>query len=220
MGTAGVEGKSQELQRRTVWYLLLLPGVGICVMIWRKAPLQVRSLRTAFCLIIEISILARSQNVSQKPMNNLFSPVLELELTKGPDVEASGVWTEPSGTHYIVSAKTLGGWETFYMHAKWKKARALGKLKGLRITAVAWQADYVTETTTGCARHLLGGGGASHYLSLSQNGCILIRWVWRQEATPADGWLAAAGKWCWGQKAARASVWCVTKRSAKRGEAR
>ena len=52
--------------------------------------------------------------------------------------------------HCIVAMQTQAGIETLYMHAKWKKARPLSKgLKGEHVTAVAWQPDSVTESSTG-----------------------------------------------------------------------
>ena len=61
------------------------------------------------------------------------------------------MWTDASATHCFVALKTAAGPETHYMHAKWKKARSLGKLKGHHVTHAAWHPEAVTETSTGCA---------------------------------------------------------------------
>lgn len=77
--------------------------------------------------------------------------VVELELTKTPDMEATGLWTDPGGNHFIIAAKNQSSCESFYLHARWKKARLLSRLKGLHPTAVAWPLGAVTETSTGLA---------------------------------------------------------------------
>ena len=119
----------------------------------------------------------------------------ELEILKGPEPQATGVWTEPSGMHYIMAMQTHAGIETLYMHAKWKKARPLSKgLKGEHVTAVAWQPDSVTESSTGYnpgagylgmplswkltdanpykIAHLLQGGGAGHRDGEGHQRCV------------------------------------------------
>lgn len=79
----------------------------------------------------------------------IAAAVTELELSKSPDVQATGLWADPTGSHYIVAAMTMGGWEAFYMHASWKKPRVMSKLKGSHLTAAAWNPEIVTEATTG-----------------------------------------------------------------------
>ncbi|BDA49156.1 Vacuolar protein sorting-associated protein 18 homolog [Coccomyxa sp. Obi] len=82
-------------------------------------------------------------------------PVSELELSRVPDARVTGVWMDPTATHALV-AVTLGSalgstTEMYYVHAKWKKARALSKLKpkGLRFTSVAWNHAKLSEASSG-----------------------------------------------------------------------
>lgn len=73
----------------------------------------------------------------------------ELELMKGSELQANGIWTDPTGMHNIVAATTLAGSESFYIHSSWRKAKPLNKVKGMHITAVAWQSDSITPSSTG-----------------------------------------------------------------------
>lgn len=62
---------------------------------------------------------------------------------------------DPTTTHALVAVtvgNTLGSaTEMHYVHAKWKKSRVLAKLKqiGLHVTAVAWDATKVSESSSG-----------------------------------------------------------------------
>jgi hypothetical protein len=50
------------------------------------------------------------------------------------------VFLDNGGRHALIALKSTTGFpaETLYTHARWKKARPLAKLKGLLVTAVAW----------------------------------------------------------------------------------
>ena len=79
--------------------------------------------------------------------------VSEVELSRAPDAHATRIWADRSATHAIIAVNagnTLGSSaELHYVHAKWKKPKLLSKLKGARISAVAWDQSRVSEGTTG-----------------------------------------------------------------------
>ena len=52
----------------------------------------------------------------------------------------------------IKSGNTLGSTaEHMYINSKWKKAKPIPKLKGVNITAAAWNAELASESSSGCA---------------------------------------------------------------------
>ena len=79
--------------------------------------------------------------------------VSELELSRAPDAHAMHIWADRTATHAIIAVttgNTLGSSsELHYVHAKWKKPKVLSKLKGTRISAVAWDQAKVSEGSTG-----------------------------------------------------------------------
>ena len=77
------------------------------------------------------------------------TPIVELELSKDPAAEATGVWLDPLGVHCLATVKLTNGFESHYWHRKWKKTRLLNKLKGLHPTAVAFHPIECTESNTG-----------------------------------------------------------------------
>lgn len=79
----------------------------------------------------------------------------ELELSRVPEARVTGVWMDTTANHALV-AVTVGSalgstTEMYYVHAKWKKARALSKMKqkGLRFTSVAWDHGKLSEASSG-----------------------------------------------------------------------
>ncbi|KAK9832068.1 hypothetical protein WJX81_003754 [Elliptochloris bilobata] len=81
------------------------------------------------------------------------TPVLEVQLSSAAEARATGVWLDPSGMHTlvaVVAGNTLGATaEAHYVHARWKRSRPIGKMKGVSLTAVGWNAAQVTEASTG-----------------------------------------------------------------------
>ena len=75
--------------------------------------------------------------------------VTELEASKSPECQAEGVWVDPSGVHHILLLQQFGGYETMYFHSKWKKAKAIAKLKGIRVTSVGWNPESCSDSSTG-----------------------------------------------------------------------
>ena len=88
------------------------------------------------------------------PDSSLRCTVSEVELSRAPDASATAVRTDDSGAHALVSIKagnTLGSTaEHLYINSKWKKAKPIPKLKGLNITAAAWNAEAASEASSGC----------------------------------------------------------------------
>lgn len=74
----------------------------------------------------------------------------DIDLSAGRPGEQSihRVFVDPGGSHCIATVVGGGTSDTFYMHAKWPKPRALGKLKGLVVNAVAWNRQHITEAST------------------------------------------------------------------------
>ena len=79
--------------------------------------------------------------------------MLEVQLSNAAEARATGVWLDPSGVHTlvaVVAGNTLGAVaEAHYVHARWKRSRPIGKLKGVSLTAAGWSAAQVTEAGTG-----------------------------------------------------------------------
>ncbi|KAK6918988.1 Pep3/Vps18/deep orange [Dillenia turbinata] len=74
----------------------------------------------------------------------------DIDLSAGRVGEQSvhRVFVDPGGSHCIATVLGNGGAETYYIHAKWNKPRALSKLKGLVVNAVAWNRQQITEAST------------------------------------------------------------------------
>jgi len=69
----------------------------------------------------------------------------EVELIKSTDDGIGSMFLDPSGRHLIVSMKSG---ENYYLMYGAKKAKALAKLKGHKITSVGWNHRDVSETST------------------------------------------------------------------------
>lgn len=75
--------------------------------------------------------------------------VTELEVSKLQNASAERIWVDPSGVHHIMLIQHFGNYETFYFHTKWKKVRAVGRLKGLQITSIGWNPEACSDSNTG-----------------------------------------------------------------------
>ncbi|XP_047317718.1 vacuolar sorting protein 18-like [Impatiens glandulifera] len=73
---------------------------------------------------------------------------IDLSVGRGGEQSIHRVFVDPGGSHCIATVVGNGGPETFYTHAKWTKPRALSKLKGLTVNAVAWNKQQITEAST------------------------------------------------------------------------
>ena len=62
---------------------------------------------------------------------------------------------DASGSHVVATIQAGGSAESFYVHAKWKKPRALAKLKSVPVTCLAWSALPAAEASTGRALPVL-----------------------------------------------------------------
>lgn len=69
----------------------------------------------------------------------------EVELFKSVDDSIGSMFLDPSGRHLIVSMKSG---ENYYLMYGAKKAKALAKLKGNKITSVGWNQRGVTDNST------------------------------------------------------------------------
>ncbi len=89
------------------------------------------------------------------PDSSARCAVSEVELSRAPDASATAVRVDDSGMHALVSIKsgnTLGSTaEHLYISSKWKKAKPIPKLKGINISAAAWNAELASESSSGCA---------------------------------------------------------------------
>ncbi|KAK9814445.1 hypothetical protein WJX72_006013 [[Myrmecia] bisecta] len=95
------------------------------------------------------------------------APVAELELSKAADASVRTIFVDPAGNHTLVALQIGAACETQYMHARWKKARVLNKLKGVSLTAVGWHWQRVQDVTTG--EMLVGSeGGLLHEVVLEE----------------------------------------------------
>ena len=77
------------------------------------------------------------------PLMPLCCAVAELEASKAPDARVRRLFVDPLGRHALLTLQSgssggNSGLETFYVDGELKKARPLGKLKGLAVTSVAW----------------------------------------------------------------------------------
>uniref|UniRef100_A0A2P2LBD4 Uncharacterized protein n=1 Tax=Rhizophora mucronata TaxID=61149 RepID=A0A2P2LBD4_RHIMU len=70
---------------------------------------------------------------------------IDLSSVRPGDQSIRRVFVDPGGSHCIATVVGGGGAETYYVHAKWNKPRALGKLRGLVVNAVAWNRQQITE---------------------------------------------------------------------------
>ncbi|CAM6102948.1 unnamed protein product [Calypogeia fissa] len=73
---------------------------------------------------------------------------LDLNASRGVEHTIHRALIDPGGRHSLASVCSTAGAENYYMHAKWKKPRALSKLKGLVINAVAWNRQLISDGTT------------------------------------------------------------------------
>lgn len=73
---------------------------------------------------------------------------LDLSVGRTGDQPAHRVFVDPGGSHCIATVLYNGSAETYYMHAKWGRPRALSRLKGVFVNAVAWNKQHITEAST------------------------------------------------------------------------
>lgn len=80
--------------------------------------------------------------------------MVELEASRAPDARIRRIFVDPLGRHALLTIQmgsgsggssvlgsgsgSAGSLETYYVDGGLKKARLLGKLKGLALTSVAW----------------------------------------------------------------------------------
>ena len=77
--------------------------------------------------------------------------VVELELLKAQALHAGSLWMDPAGSHVVCTLHTSAqACETHYVHARWRKARVLGKLKNVPLSCLAWNLEQGTDAATGC----------------------------------------------------------------------
>ncbi|KAM3233933.1 hypothetical protein P3L10_019292 [Capsicum annuum] len=62
---------------------------------------------------------------------------IDLSIGRPGEQSIHKVFVDPGGSHCIANVIGSSGADTYYTHAKWKKPRILGKLKGLVVNAVA-----------------------------------------------------------------------------------
>ena len=58
---------------------------------------------------------------------------------------------------HAMQVGTSGALETHHLHASWQKARPLGKLRDVPVSAVGWDAEAAGDATTGCAAAAVRG---------------------------------------------------------------
>lgn len=73
---------------------------------------------------------------------------LDLGTSKVTEQIVQRVFIDPGGSHALAVVRINAGIETHYLHVKWKKSRILSRLKGLVISAVAWNRLQLSEATT------------------------------------------------------------------------
>ena len=88
--------------------------------------------------------------LSQSQRSNLCPAVLDVELSRAADASVKGLFVAPTGSHTLCMVQVDTTTEVHYIHSRWKKAKVLGKLKGMHITAVAWNKQQGGEGSTGC----------------------------------------------------------------------
>lgn len=76
--------------------------------------------------------------------------VLEVELSRAPDAAVRHIFTDASGAHTLVVLAYGGAAETHYLHAKWPKPRPLARLRGVAVSAAAFDASHASDSSTGC----------------------------------------------------------------------
>lgn len=103
----------------------------------------------AFTVCNDLLFVATSRNfLLRHDLSGDSSTVLELEASRSPEARVRRLFVDPSGRHALLSLQTGSGGlgslaggphlETFYVDGGLKKARPLGKLKGMAVTSVAW----------------------------------------------------------------------------------
>lgn len=70
---------------------------------------------------------------------------IDLSIGRPGEQSIHKVFVDPGGSHCIATIIGSSGADTYYTHAKWKKPRILGKLKGLVVNAVAWNRQHIIE---------------------------------------------------------------------------
>lgn len=75
---------------------------------------------------------------------------MEVELSKSADAVVRRVFVDGSGAHTIATFTVAGVPEAQYLLAGWPKPRPLPRLRGVPISAVAFDAAHSSATTTGC----------------------------------------------------------------------
>ena len=76
--------------------------------------------------------------------------MVEVELSKSADAVPRRVFVDGSGAHTIATFTVAGVPEAQYLLSGWPKPRPLPRLRGVPISAVAFDAAHSSATTTGC----------------------------------------------------------------------
>ncbi|KAK3283679.1 hypothetical protein CYMTET_8639 [Cymbomonas tetramitiformis] len=73
----------------------------------------------------------------------------EIETNRLTDVAVDRLFIEPHGRHLIVALRDNNRrpLEVLYVHRSWKKGRSLAKMKGMAVTAIAWNKAAMTDNS-------------------------------------------------------------------------
>lgn len=78
---------------------------------------------------------------------NLKNPeeLEDIEISRRPEDRIHKLFLDPSGSHLIISLESE---ENYYLNVKWKKPKVMSKMKGIVVSAVAWNGEGTTHTTS------------------------------------------------------------------------
>lgn len=98
------------------------------------------------CVCNSQLIMGISRNIIIKVDLDRQSPPDEIEVSKIAGDMIEKLYLDPTGNHLIV---VMASGDSFYLNKMSRKPRLISKLKGHKITAVAWNNLHTTDTSTG-----------------------------------------------------------------------
>eukprot|EP00026_Physarum_polycephalum_P001709 Phypoly_transcript_01711.p1 GENE.Phypoly_transcript_01711~~Phypoly_transcript_01711.p1 ORF type:complete len:601 (+),score=99.91 Phypoly_transcript_01711:237-1805(+) len=105
-------------------------------------------------MAVNNNVLVMALNLPHIIRLNLAQPedLEDIEISRKVEDHIHKLFLDPTGTHLVISMENE---ENYYIHASWKKPRALPRLKGFVIDSIAWD-PYSTDANSSIITVLVG----------------------------------------------------------------
>lgn len=82
-------------------------------------------------------------------VSKMLHAVAELELSKSNGARGVRVFMDPSAHHILATIQVGSTLEVYQFHPSWKKARPIARLRGIPVSAVAWNTQQGSAASSG-----------------------------------------------------------------------